>query len=148
MPNENHHHRCDQFRRRAFQDRTHSIDDGVDWFLQRFADFVGVHQQGFRLLATENVISQVNGMVAPMAIRFTPEVIGTQFHPEADAFGMLQYLKDDIRKENIIKEYGMKKYLEMMDHADDPDKIQLTHDIILPNFLNQAIENLKEVEVE
>jgi hypothetical protein len=41
----------------------------------------------------------------------------------------------------------MKKYLDMVDHADDPDKIQLTHDLILPNFLNQAIENLKAVAV-
>ncbi len=109
-------------------------------------DQASFDQSGYKLLATENMVSQVNSLVAPMAIRFTPEVIGTQFHPEADAFGMLQYLKDDIRKENIIKEYGMKKYLSMMDHADDPDKIQLTHDIILPTFLNQAIENLKEVE--
>ena len=86
-------------------------------------------------------------MIAPMAIRFNNEMIGTQFHPEADAIGMIQYLKEDTRKDNIIKEYGMKKYLDMVDHADDPDKIQLTHDLILPNFLNQAIENLKAVAV-
>jgi len=108
------------------------------------SDFEG---RGFKLLATENKVSQVNNMIAPMAIRFNNEMIGTQFHPEADAIGMIQYLKEDTRKDNIIKEYGMKKYLDMVDHADDPDKIQLTHDLILPNFLNQAIENLKAVAV-
>lgn len=110
-------------------------------------DFKDFDERGFKLLATENKVSQVENLVAPMAIRFNNEMIGTQFHPEADAIGMIQYLKEDTRKENIIKEYGMKKYLDMVDHADDPDKIQLTHDIILPTFLNIAIENLKGVEV-
>jgi hypothetical protein len=34
----------------------------------------------------------------------------------------------------------------MLDHLDDPDKIVFTQNTIIPNFLNQAILSLQEVE--
>ena len=48
-----------------------------------------------------------------MAIRFTNQIIGTQFHPEADPIGMKMYLLQEDKKTAIIKNHGEDKYLDM-----------------------------------
>nr|GFC77995.1 hypothetical protein [Tanacetum cinerariifolium] len=50
---------------------------------------------------------------AVMAIRFSPEVLGTQFHPEADGEGMLRYMLTEERKQQVITAYGEDKYHDM-----------------------------------
>jgi len=74
-----------------------------------------------------------------MSIRFSEQVMGTQFHPEADAMGMKSYLLQEDKKAVIIDLYGEEKYLDMMHSLDDPERIMLTKKIILPNFLTEAI---------
>lgn len=75
-----------------------------------------------------------------MSMRFDDAIIGTQFHPEADPEGMLHYLKREDKKQLVIEQHGLKKYLDTIDHLDDPDKIVLTHNTILPNFLDMVIQ--------
>ena len=82
-----------------------------------------------------------------MAIRFTPEVFGTQFHPEADDEGMLRYFLLDEKRQQITSAYGEAKYTEMVDSLQDPDKIALTEAVILPGFLRAAIVNLQGLSV-
>ena len=77
---------------------------------------------------------------AVMAVRFNEYMIGTQFHPEADAISMRDHLLKDINKARVIEEHGEAKYWDMLDKLDDPDKILLTQKIILPAFLDQALE--------
>ena len=91
------------------------------------------------ILALEKERLHVNLPRAIMAIRFTKEMIGTQFHPEADAEGMYSYFNDPERKAQVVKDYGEDRYLEMLADLKDADKINLTHKTILPNFLNHAI---------
>ncbi len=98
---------------------------------------------GAKILAYETVEAGQNP--ALMAIRFSEEMIGTQFHPEADEIGMEKYLTEDERKENIIRDFGKSEYQKMLDSAHDPEKIALTFRTILPTFLNHAIENLQEI---
>jgi hypothetical protein len=78
-----------------------------------------------------------------MAIRFSPFVIGTQFHPEADPMGMKIYLLQEEKKEAIIKNHGEDKYYDMLNSLENPDRIMLTKSVILPNFLDQAIHALQ-----
>lgn len=80
---------------------------------------------------------------AVMAIRFNPYFIGTQFHPEADAIGMSMYLQRDDKKKTVIENHGETKWKSMIEHLNDPDKIMLTHNHILPNFLNMAVEQME-----
>ena len=80
---------------------------------------------------------------AVMAIRFTPEVFGTQFHPEADAEGMLRYFEKPEKREQVIAVHGEDKYQEMVEHLNDPDKILLTESAIIPSFLRHAHEVLR-----
>jgi homoserine O-succinyltransferase/O-acetyltransferase len=84
---------------------------------------------------------------AVMAIRFSREIFGTQFHPEADDEGMLRYFQKEEKREAIIKNHGEEKYLDMVAHLQDPDKIALTEAVMIPTFLNHAAEQLLGVEL-
>ena len=79
-----------------------------------------------------------------MSFRFTKEIVGTQFHPEADPAGMKMYLLRDDKKESIIANHGLEKYQDMLSSLDDSSRLQLTQSIILPNFITEALNTLKE----
>jgi len=100
-------------------------------------------QLGSKILAIEKERPHVAHYErAIMAIRFNEYFIGTQFHPEADAFGMTVHLNTEDRKETVIKNYGEAKWESMIEHLNDPDKILWTYSHVIPNFLNIAIEEL------
>jgi GMP synthase-like glutamine amidotransferase len=83
---------------------------------------------------------------AVMAIRFSDEIFGVQFHPEADSEGMLRYFMRADKKSHIIKHHGKKKYLDMIEHLDDDDKILKTNRTIIPRFLQQAADSLDRLK--
>ena len=84
---------------------------------------------------------------AIMGIRFNAYMVGTQFHPEADAIGMSMYLQREDKKQSVIAAHGESKWASMIEQLNDPDKILWTYSHVLPNFLNQAIEHLQTAEV-
>ncbi len=77
---------------------------------------------------------------AVMGIRFSKEIFGVQFHPEADSEGMMRYFKRADKRDHIIKHHGKRKYHDMMIHLDDDDKILRTNRTIIPRFLQQAAD--------
>ncbi len=97
---------------------------------------------GAQVLCIEKARPHVHLDRAVMAIRFTAHIFGTQFHPEADAEGMLRYFQKDEKRVAIVENHGLKKYNDMVTSLQDPDKIMLTESVILPSFLNQAAEQL------
>jgi len=99
---------------------------------------------GATLLAIEKDRPHIDLPRAMMAIRFNEYFFGTQFHPEADPVGMKVHMLDEERKASMIEEYGQKKYDDMLSGLDDPDKILLTQNTIIPNFLYQALQSLQE----
>lgn len=101
---------------------------------------------GAEILAIEKERPHVDLERCIMSIRFSREFFGTQFHPEADPVGMKMYLLQDEKKAAIIENHGEEKYLDMLNSLDDPEHISLTQRIILPNFLNEAIQLLQEKE--
>lgn len=101
-----------------------------------------LEEMGARILCIEKKRPYVPYERAVMAIRFNEYMIGTQFHPEADAVGMSMYLQTDEKKKTVIENYGFEKWQSMLEHLNDPDKIMWTYSHILPNFLNQAVEQL------
>ena len=102
-------------------------------------------QLGGQVLCLEKERPHVPLARAVMAIRFTPEVLGTQFHPEADGEGMLRYMLTDERKQQVITTYGETKYDEMVRLLADPSTIEYTESIILPTFLRRALAHLISV---
>ncbi len=102
---------------------------------------------GAKILALEKERPHVPLERAIMAIRFTENIIGVQFHPEADSEGMIRYFEQVEKRNAVISEYGQEKYDSMIDQLDDDDKIKLTESVIIPRFLKTAYENLKPEKV-
>lgn len=69
-------------------------------------------------------------------------MIGTQFHPEADATGMSMYLKRNDKKKMVIESHGVAKWASMIEQLGDPDKIEMTNSHVLPNFMKLAVDNI------
>jgi GMP synthase-like glutamine amidotransferase len=96
-------------------------------------------EHGFKILALERIRSHVESERAIMAVRFSDEMMGTQFHPEADAEGMKFHLLKEENRKKIIENFSPRKYENMLALLDHPEKIEATQSVILPGFLENAI---------
>ena len=101
-----------------------------------------INALGMKIVALEKIRPTVHLERAMMAVRFSDEIFGTQFHPEADPLGFIKNLEDEKNKEAMIETFGMEKYLETIDRMDDDDKIVLTRAQIIPRFLQLASEQI------
>ena len=111
------------------------------------ADEEKMEKMGMKIMALEKVRPHIHLERAVMAIRFSAEIFGTQFHPEADPKGMIENLKNDKNRTAMIENFGVEKYLETIDRMDDPDKIILTQRQLLPRFLQSASEQILKFEM-
>lgn len=100
-----------------------------------------IESEGGSVLCIEKFRPHVDLERAVMAIRFNDAVVGMQFHPEADAVGMRMYLLREDKKELVIEKHGEKKYWDMLEHLNDPDKIMLTYSTVVPRFLMMALRH-------
>ncbi len=117
--------------------------DSRDW--QLIQPRLKVFQEhGATILSLEKIRTHVELERAIMAVRFSDEFVGTQFHPEADPVGMKTHFEKDENKHIVIDNFGIKKYEQMMDRMDDPDKIIMTYETILPKFITKAINHIKQ----
>ena len=105
-----------------------------------------LEQMGAKIMCLEKNRPHVALERAVMAIRFSKEIFGTQFHPEADAEGMLRYFMREDKKQVILKNYGEEKYFDMIAHLNDPEKIMLTEQTILPTFLKAAYQKIAPLQ--
>lgn len=105
-----------------------------------------LRELGGSILAIEKERPHVPLERAVMAMRFNQYMIGTQFHPEADALGMSRYLQQEDKKETVIENHGFAKWESMIEQLDDPDKILYTYATLLPNFLHIATRPLIAAE--
>ena len=101
-----------------------------------------LEKRGIEIMALEKIRPHIQLERAVMALRFSDEIFGTQFHPEADPVGMLKNLEDDENRSSMIENFGIEKYQETLDRIDDPDKIILTQKEILPRFLQFSTEKI------
>lgn len=98
---------------------------------------------GAEILCLEKLRPHVHFERAIMGVRFSPEMIGTQFHPEADPVGLLQYFMEEERKNSIVEEHGLSRYDRMIRDLANPQKIQRTFETLIPAFLEGAMEALE-----
>lgn len=111
-------------------------------------DYDVLEKMGAQILCIEKDRPHVPYERAVMAIRFNEYMIGTQFHPEADAIGMSMYLQKEEKKKTVIENHGEAKWKSMIEQLNDPDKIMWTYNHVLPNFLNQATEHFEKASLE
>lgn len=126
-------------------DPFYAVDSRAYQFIE--PDDEKMEKLGMQILALEKVRPHIHLERAVMAVRFSEEIFGTQFHPEADSKGMIENLKDDKNRDAMIENFGMEKYLETIDRMDDPDKILLTQSQILPRFLQHAAQEIMKFEM-
>lgn len=115
--------------------------DSRDWQLIQ-PNLTIFQKHGAKILALEKIRTHVEYERAIMAVRFSKEFIGTQFHPEADAEGMSRHFSKEEIRNQVIENFGQTKYNDMMEHLNDPDKIELTHQTILPAFIENALDSI------
>jgi GMP synthase-like glutamine amidotransferase len=109
-------------------------------------DYVKLQMMGAQILCIEKERPHVPYERAIMAVRFNPYMIGTQFHPEADAVGMSMYLQTEEKKATVIENHGEEKWKSMIEGLNDPEKIMWTYTHILPNFLNSALGHICQTD--
>jgi len=97
---------------------------------------------GAKILCLEKIREHVNFERAVMAVRLTKEMIGTQFHPEADIISLYENFNKPERQKQIKEEHGEKKFLQTIENIRDPYKINLTYRVIIPAFLKYAISHI------
>jgi GMP synthase-like glutamine amidotransferase len=113
--------------------------DSRDWQVVQ-PDMKQIRSHGGDVLCIEKYRPHVKLERCIMAMRFDETTFGTQFHPEADAEGMLVYLLEEEKKKVVIDQHGEEKYISMIEHLSEPDKIVLTQSTIIPNFLQAALQ--------
>ena len=138
----------------------HKTEEGKEEFIYQnlpdpfyAADFRGyqviqpnekvIEELGAKLLALEKIRPHVDYERAIMSIRISDQIIGTQFHPEADRASMYYHFKKPERKEQVVSKYGESKYNEMLELLERPDTISLTRENVLPLFIKNAVNELR-----
>ncbi|MEM7187837.1 MAG: GMP synthase, partial [Bacteroidota bacterium] len=96
-------------------------------------------EHGATILSLEKIRTYVEYERAIMAVRFSREFVGTQFHPEADAPAMKRYFSKEENVQLVIDNFGEEKYHRMLKRIDDPNMLERTHAQILPKFIATAV---------
>ncbi len=103
---------------------------------------------GATVLAVEKKRPYVPFERAVMGIRMSAEVVGLQFHPEADPPGMTRHFRSPERRESVIGRVGLEKYDRIMHRLESPDFLKRTHDAVIPTFLREAVRAIRPEAVE
>jgi len=95
------------------------------------------------VLAVEKRRDHVPLPRAVMAMSLGEHFYMTQFHPEADAEGMLRLFAKPEKRDHIVQNHGDWKLDEMIRNLSDPEKLPLTHKELIPSFLRSSINALR-----
>ena len=104
-----------------------------------------IDDMGAKILSYEILDDNTEDEPAIAAVRISNEIVGTQFHPEADPESMLYHFNKPDEKEQIVDTYGEEKYNRMLEILQEPNAVKQTRKTVIPNFLNQAIYELSKV---
>jgi homoserine O-succinyltransferase len=95
------------------------------------------------VLAVEKRRDHVPLPRAVMAMSLGEYFYMTQFHPEADAEGMLRLFARPEKRDHIVQNHGDWKLDEMIRNLSDSEKLPLTHKEVIPSFLRSSINALR-----
>ncbi len=76
---------------------------------------------------------------------FTPGVVGTQFHPEADRMGVLAWINRPEHAAAFKDAYGNSLYERMMQTLADPNRLGRTFALVIPGWLTSRFNQLAQV---
>jgi homoserine O-succinyltransferase/O-acetyltransferase len=98
---------------------------------------------GAKILAIEKNRPHVPLERAIMAMRISDEIIGTQFHPEADPEGMLYHFTKEEQRLKIVDKHGVNKFNLIVERLKDDRFLVPTYNTFIPSFLKTAIEAVR-----
>lgn len=98
-------------------------------------DHSRLSELGGSILAIEKKRPRVKLERALMGIRISPELVGVQFHPEADPAGMALHFREPARQAALIEKLGIEKFDRILHRLEHPDFITRTYRAVIPNFL-------------
>jgi GMP synthase-like glutamine amidotransferase len=101
-----------------------------------------IKELGAKILSYEIIDDSDEHTPSLGAVRISNEIVGTQFHPEADPESMLYHFQQEERKKQVVEKYGEERYHEMIEILKKPETISKTRKTILPSFLKNAINEL------
>ena len=100
-------------------------------------------EMGAEILLLEKKRPHVPLERAVMGVRFSPEWIGLQFHPEAHPAGMIEHFYKKKIKAKVLELKGQEKFESMIEDLGDPEKLEQTYHTVIPDFLRHAIRDIK-----
>lgn len=118
------------------------VADFRDWQVVQPNNRV-LNELGAEVLSLEKIRPQVAFERSITGIRISPEIVGVQFHPEADPEAMRVHAIKPERKQDIIERFGLEKYNELMERLDDPSLLRRTRNTVMPRFMVEAIQKLR-----
>jgi hypothetical protein len=75
-------------------------------------------------------------------MRFAPGIGGTQFHPEADAPGVLDWVERPESKAALAEAYGVFLLERMQKSLKDPERLAKTYALCIPRWLSFRFNEL------
>jgi GMP synthase-like glutamine amidotransferase len=104
-----------------------------------------IDDMGVKILSYAILDDNAEDEPAIAAVNVSKQIVGTQFHPEADPESMLYHFDRPDEKKQIVDIYGEEKYNQMLEILQEPNAVKLTRKTVIPNFLNKAIDELSKV---
>jgi homoserine O-succinyltransferase/O-acetyltransferase len=98
---------------------------------------------GASVLALEKIRPHVPLERAVMAMRLSDEIVGTQFHPEADPKGMFFHFAKDAARGTIVDKHGPDKFRQIIQRLMDPGALLPTYRAFIPGFIENAVRELR-----
>jgi len=79
---------------------------------------------------------------ALLALRFAPGLEGTQFHPEADKAGVMNWIERPEHKVAVQDAYGEVLYDRMVKSLANPERLAKTFALVIPGWLTYRFNEL------
>ncbi len=79
---------------------------------------------------------------AILALRFAPGIDGTQFHPEADKPGVMNWIERPEHKVAVQDAYGEVLYDRMVKSLANPERLAKTFALLIPGWLTHRFNEL------
>jgi len=79
---------------------------------------------------------------AILALKFAPGIDGTQFHPEADKPGVMNWIERPEHKVAVQDAYGEVLYDRMVKSLANPDRLAKTFALLIPGWLTYRFNEL------
>lgn len=113
------------------------VADFRDWQAVQ-PDHKKIAALGASVLALEKKRPHIPLERALMGIRLSKELVGVQFHPEANPEGMLIHFQKEEQRNIVIRHHGEQKFSQIIKRLEDPDFLLRTYNTVIPNFLKEA----------